>query len=321
MDPDLDVFTPAVPTDSKGTRTVYPPRPDANGKFALSEVLHWDVFMVDVYRVMGDVCALLRAEIPSMRGDSANRVRGCLNDIEWMRLLFLRRELDLIPLQQRCKDVCAMLYSEAAVWAGQENCLKSFARFIAGSGDKWQPLASALVENRLRGQKDWRHASSPAKWVKRVTDTIAEKESIVSRYAVDPSREPDTISLEEVAELPTEALLERKYAYQSVAQLEAAAQEDPEVAEYLRLKIHNPAWSRQAIWQHLKWGSLKGERVDKRYRNLRRRIRDLGAGVQCREYRPPAGVSAASCTTYFEELFDGSRGGGTGVWQHRNPDE
>jgi hypothetical protein len=67
-----------------------------------------------------------------------------------------------------------MLSSEAAVWAGEEDCLKSFARFIAGSPDKWLPLSSALVENRLRGQKDWRQSLSPAKWLRTTTNNIVQ---------------------------------------------------------------------------------------------------------------------------------------------------
>ncbi len=178
-----------------------------------------------------------------MQGDSASRVRDCLKQIESMRPLFLCRKLDLIPEQQRCKDLCGMLYSEAAVWAGQENCLRSFARFIVGSADRWQPLSSALVENRLSGQKDWRQAFSPVKWVRSVANSIAEKDRRISRYAVDPSEEPDTVPLETIAKLPIEALLERKYTYHSVAKLEAAAQEDTEVAESWRANFairHGP---------------------------------------------------------------------------------
>ena len=118
--------------------------------------------------------------------------------------------------------------------------------------------------------------------------------------------------------MPIEGLLQRKYSYQSVTELEAAAREDPETAEYVACKVRNPRWSPEAISRHLNWDEKRGKRVDRRYRRLRNRLKDLGAGMQRREYAPPPGVSDANFTMYFEELFDGSRGRKTGVWQHRD---
>jgi hypothetical protein len=318
MNPHPEVFKPATPVNFEGTRTVYPPCPDIDGLYALSEVLDWAALMNDVHKVMRRTCALLRHEIAAMPTESAARVQECLHQIERMMPLFLRRDLALIPEQQRCKDIFGMFYSAAMVWAGRKDCLESFARFITGSSDKWLALSSALVENHLKGQKDWRHSYSPVKWVKGVTNNIAEKESRTSHYAVDPSNEPDTVSLEEIAELPIEGLLQRRYSYQSVGELEAAAKEDPETAAFLSCKIHNPSWSCEAISRHLGWDERHGKRVDRRCRRLRNRFKELGAGIQCREYGPPPGITEANCTTYFEELYDGSRGRRTGVWQHRD---
>jgi len=302
-----------------GRRKVYPPQPDADGKFLLSELIDWFDFMDWAYLVNSRVCVVFGAALKSMSVQDALRANGCLNELEDLMSILAVRHPGLIPVQQRCKDLCAMLLGELLVCCGDVDCLRIFSKHVAGSADRWQSLSRALTENRLFGQKDWRQASSPAKWVSRTTNNIAAKESRTSRYAVDPAEGPETVPLEEIAELPVEALLEKKYTYQSVAQLEAAANEDPEVAEYLACKIRNPAWSRDAIWHQLGWDDQNGERVDRRYRRLRRRLRELGVGIQCREYSPPAGVSDASCTVYYEELFDGIRGKKTGVWQHRNP--
>jgi hypothetical protein len=210
-----------------------------------------------------------------------------------------------------------MLFSEAAVWAEQKTTLENFAQFIIGSPDKWQPLCSVLVENQLAGLNDWRQADSPVKWVKKVANPIAQKESRTRTYAVDPADEPDIVSLEKIAEMPIDGLLQRKYSHQSVAELEAAAKDDPETAEYVACKVRNPRWSPDAISRHLNWDEKRGKRVDRRYRRLRNRLKELGAGMQCREYGPPPGISDANFTMYFEELFDGSRGRKAGVWQHR----
>lgn len=247
-----------------------------------------------VHKVMRHTFALLRHEIATMPTESATRVQECLHQIERMMPLSLRRDLVLIPEQQRCKDSFGMFYSAAMVWAGHKDCLESF------------------------GQKDWRYSHSPVKWVKGVTNNIAEKESRTTRHAVDPSGEPDSVSLEEIAELPIEGLLRQKYSYQSVTDLEAAAKDDPETAAYLTCKIHNPSWTCEVISRHLGWDERRGKRVDRRYRRLRSRLKELGAGIPCREYGPPPGITEANCTTYFEELYDESRGRRTGVWQHRD---
>ena len=315
--PEVFASPEAIP-DPAG-RTVYPPRPDADGKYALSEVLDWDAFMSQVHTHLGRTCTFVRSTLNSMPQESAERARALVWQIEFIRPLFLRRQLHLIPEQQRMKDTCGMLFSEIMVWAGQTDCLKTFAGFIAGSREKWLPFSQALVENNLQGQKDWRQAKTPVHWVKRVTNTIADKETRLTGHAVDCPKELDGISFEEIAESPIEGLLERKYSYHSIAELEAAAKEDPETAEYLSCKIRNPSWSRETITRHLQWDEKRGKRVDRRYRRLRREFRKRGVGIQCREYRPPSGISEANFTAYFEELFDGTRGRGTGVWQHRSP--
>ena len=82
------------------------------------------------------------------------------------------------------------------MWAGHKTCIESFARFITGSSDKWQPLSSALVDDyRLSGAERLRQARSPVKRVKGVANSIAEKESRIRKYAVDPLNEPEAVSL------------------------------------------------------------------------------------------------------------------------------
>jgi hypothetical protein len=188
------------------------------------------------------VGALLRSEIVSMTPSTAQRVRQCLNDIELLRPLFLCRDLSLIPEQQRCKDACGMLYNEAAVWAERNGCLKIMAQFITGSADKWQSLSRALVENKLNGHRDWREAQSPVKWVRARTNQIASDEAQLEKFALDYSREPKTIGLEEIAESPMEALLDRKYTHHSLEQLQTAADEEPE--------LDGKRGCGTGVWQH-----------------------------------------------------------------------
>lgn len=317
--PEVFVSTEQSPLE-KGCRTVLPPLPHADGMFRISEVMDWLDFMAQVYCHNSIVCEFFRAELPSMSFQHAKRAEACIREIEEMMPVFTRRHPSLFPLQQRCKDLCVILCGELMIWAGHTACIGTFSKHIAGSADKWPYFSRVLVENNLLGQRDWRQASSPANWVKAATNNIAQKEYWVPDYAVDPkgNKEKLSIEAEEVADLPSEALVERRYTQRSLAELEAAVRDDNEVAEYLRSKIRYPDSSRDQIWQQLGWDTARGERVDRRYRRVRKQLRAIGAGMQCR-YRSRYGLSEASFTSYLEPLWDGSHGQENGVWQHRDP--
>jgi hypothetical protein len=314
-----EVFTSSEPIVFQNTRKVYPPRADTDGRFKISDLMDWNDFMDDVYQVNSRVCDFFHLELVAMSIHDAQRARGGIRHIQAIMPIFKRRHPGLIGEQQRYKDLCAVLCSELMVCAGHVDCIQTLSRHIAGSADKWQYFSRVLVQNNLSRQKDWRQAKSPAVWVKGATNNLAAREYWVADYAVDPVQNKGTVYLEEIAELPSEAVLERRFTQRSIAELEAAAKDEPELSEYLAGKIRYPDWSRERIWRQLGWDEAHGERVDRRFRRFRRRISELSAGIPCREYRPPAGISDASCTSYFEELFDGSLGSKTGVWQHRNP--
>jgi hypothetical protein len=300
-------------------RTVYPPEPDSDGHYLMSELMDWFDFMDWAYDANRRVCLIFGSNLGSMSAHDASRAAACIGELELLMRVLTSRHPKMIPTQQFCKDLCAMLLGQLLVYRGDVPCLQIFSRHIVGSPDKWEALSLALVENELSGHKDWRHATSPAKWVKSTANNIAAKESVLNKHAVDPSTNREKLSLEEVAELPGQVVIERTYDQRSLAELEAAAKEDSEIAEYLALKIRCPHWRRVDIWAHLGWDDERGERIDRRFRRLRNQIRAIGAGIQCRDYRPAAGLSAASCTAYFEPLWDGAKGSRSGVWQHHNP--
>lgn len=124
-----------------------------------------------------------------------------------------------------------------------------------------------------------------------------------------------TVPLEDIAEMPDEVLVERRYTEQSVEELLAAVADYPDLVEYVRLVVADPYRRRSDLWQELGWSDIQGKRVDRRFRRLRDRIRRSGAGTV---WIPCGGhLSEANWTVYFEPLFDGSRGKQTGTWQHR----
>jgi hypothetical protein len=123
------------------------------------------------------------------------------------------------------------------------------------------------------------------------------------------------MSLEEIALTPDEALFERRFTERSVSELLKAA-EDPLLAAYVRARVRNPQWKRRDIWISLGWPEKTGKAVDRQYRRLLQRMKDLGAGMEWRVV-PKPGISEGSQLTYFEVLADGTRGGAFGVHQHK----
>src|SRR5436190_22854840 len=90
-----EVFTTSTPWAEEGTRTVYPPTPDADGKFDFCAVWDWTMLMDQVHQTIMHICALLRYEITTAQGHTADRLRGCLYVFETIRPLFLLRDLSL----------------------------------------------------------------------------------------------------------------------------------------------------------------------------------------------------------------------------------
>jgi len=175
------------------------------------------------------------------------------------------------------------------------------------------------VENHLSDQEDWREAHSPPLWVRSVTNKIAALESRLSKYAVDPKTNKEKVLLEEIADLPGEAVLDRRYKERNVKELEAV-NGDPDLEEYISARSQNPTWVRDQTWYQLGWDASRGERVDRRFRRLRKKFRETSPGIDRDHYRPRAGISDANCTVFYEELWDEYRGRRSGVWQHRDPD-
>jgi hypothetical protein len=243
-----EVFTLSEPINFGNTRKVYPPRADARGRFRVSELMLWFIFMNEVLAFVSRVCCFFKAEIASISSENQPSAQNCIREMEGLMPIFRRRDPELIADQQRSKDLCVVLCTELMVWAGHQDCIQTFSKYIAGSDEDWQFFSRAVMENGLLGQRDWRHATSPAKWVKTTTNNLASKEYWLPEYAVDPETNKESVGLEEVAETPCEAIVEQKYTQRSIAKLELAAMEDSELAEYVSAKVRYPDWRREDIW-------------------------------------------------------------------------
>ena len=124
------------------------------------------------------------------------------------------------------------------------------------------------------------------------------------------------IQLEEIAEMPDEALMEPRYTERSLSELRKAAEKSPDLKRYFDTLFRNPYWTLRDIGCCLGWSDNKARAVDRQYRRLLQRIKELGLGI---EYRtsPHSGVSHARQTTYFEVLGNGKWGKRFGLIQHK----
>ena len=241
-----------------------------------------------------DLIVLIEDSIPIFRARGFDRVGPCVG----------LRETEQRLAANRCTAACAAL----TVYWGDPEIIQGHCGLLVGRGDQWAAFSQALTENSLKGWKDWRQSPTPLFWLKGVTDTIAEKESR-DYTTVDL----DVLPLEEIAEMPADAVLERRFTMRSVAELEAAAQNDIEMRDYVAYKVGYPDWQASELWHALGWDDARGKAVDRRYRRLLNQLRENGAGMEWRTAPVPGFTSA---TYFFETLYDGARGTERGVWQH-----
>jgi hypothetical protein len=125
------------------------------------------------------------------------------------------------------------------------------------------------------------------------------------------------VSLDEIVEISSEIVLERRFTQDSVRILEEAAREDPHLAEYFEAVSRNPKRKRADIWRELGLNKQDGKAVDRKFRRLRERLRAKGAGMEWYDALAP-GTSDASRFVYFEVLHDGAKGPRRGVFQHKS---
>ena len=232
----------------------------------MSELFDWYDLMSQVFYHNSLACHFFKHQLPAMAPQDAQRAAECIRQIESIKPIFTKLDLALIPQQQRLKEVTVVLEMELIVCVGCVEGIELLSHHVVGSAEQWPSFTQALVGNRLHRQRDWMHAKSPAKWVKTATNNLVRKNFWVNKFAVNPNDNRNTVSLEEIAELPAEALCEPKYAQRSIAELEAAVKDDPDVEKYVAARVRFPSWKREDLWRELHWDAIRGERVDRRYR-------------------------------------------------------
>jgi hypothetical protein len=270
----------------------------------------------------------------------ANLVRGRkvtgnrAEELSWLRWIciqgtyvFAASDPALRAEQRRFVEICGCLAATFAVIVDDpEGVLDLCGLVFALDRSKEPALDEALVENHLRGWKDWRDAYSPIGWVKDRAEHIHECDHTQGGYIREadalyrtPTRRRDgsaaslafdyqdtardVIPLEEVSDLPLGVAgmsLQPRYTWMSVERLEAAIRDDGDLSAYAQLR--HRGWKRRHAWTRLGWQAKRGEAVDRRYRRLLEKIRASGFEYQNREIEMVGGLSDASCTVVKERL-------------------
>ncbi len=278
---------------------------------AVLGMLRWVEVLAEFKRDMVEIAHSARVYFlkPALDVVARKRVFDLISTVEDSLPFFEPLGWKCVELQQTKIQACQAACAALGVYADQVASVKTFCEAIVGLRSKWEAFSVALVENGLHDWRDWRQHPRPFLWLKKVTSDIANKQ------ALDYTEDQETISLEEIAEVPGQALMERRYTVKSVAELQQAAENDPEMREYISAKIRFPKFARTDIWRELGWDLRRGGRVDRRYLRLRKQLRDEGIGMEWRS--SPSLSGDASWASFFEVLYNGAKGRKAGAWTLR----
>ena len=220
----------------------------------------------------------------------------------------------------RGRQQCA----ETSFWAldGHDRLFQRAARtYFNLPASRHHALTTALLLPPPLGTK-WQIAVSPIGMVvdavRRNYQDDVESGGKIKRtdamfYGVDHcgNDRPETVALEEVADVPSDAVLVRQFTDRSLAELQRAFAEDNDIRTYLQARL-SPGGTLEEICRYLKWTNARGQRVSHRFRRIRDHLleqTDLREDhvVAARGDRAPA-------TWYLERLYSG-----LGVYQHVHP--
>jgi hypothetical protein len=212
--------------------------------------------------------------------------------------------------QKRCKYVGVWSHAALAVYEADVVSLRIFSRAVLGKDEHWPYyLSRALVENHLRGWRDWRNSKDPQAYIARVARAIAEAEA--------KSAAPlENVPLDEIINTPAESA-ELGVTVEPVHSFEALKDEtrrrgDLEVLAYIegleaRTHLGFKAAHRE-IRKQMGWDKFEASKIRGRFL----RLRDAAA-----EYVTHGPISDASRTVVFEPFYEGEKGRWHGDWRHK----
>lgn len=182
------------------TRAVAPIRPGLPALSPLERRSWWEFCLGMAEFLAG----LIRDRVVS------SEVAHQLSRLQWIAIkgtyLFNMRDPELHGEQRRCVELCVIIAAVFAVVVDDNEGIRDVCDDAFGpdrcwsDGDSKLPaVAEALVENRLRGWKDWEHASSPIRWVLAVAESLhdghcpramEEEPTMTSLDASSPTGDP-----------------------------------------------------------------------------------------------------------------------------------
>jgi hypothetical protein len=294
-------------------------------------VLDWWDFLEQQRKLFMDACRAGRA-YHWRREDEAVALQ-CVAEIEKRIPPLNSLHLLDVPAQWNAMEKCTVMCCQLSTYCGDVANAARLAELITHHKNRWAALVEALCCTR------WLDSERPLAYLNRTTQTIYRQvqpdsagldsqgmghlpgEGVATKITdalrgFNTPRSDRHLSLGDLVEQPSEALLERRFTQGSVANLEEAARKDPRLAAYINEVIAN--WERKPadIWRELGWNEREGKAVDRQYRRLRKRLKAQGVGLEwC--VAPVPSQSDANQFVCFEVLEDGARGPRWGVHQHK----
>jgi hypothetical protein len=293
--------------------------------WSVSDAIAWRDHVDSTRQFCEDCCYSWPIHLNSIPMDQRSAALECVKEIR-KRIPLLRsgRLADAVK-QYETLDKCMILNFKVVAYLEDVPNFMQFAQAIVHSQKKWAALMEALNSSRWLDSREPRgYLNTVASIIYRrdVRPDIAGRDSQGFEHWAGPGGKvkstdalrPECLTLEEIAETPNEAVLERRFTERSVMELQAAATQDADLKSYVDAVVKNPKRKRFDIWAELGWSKQRGEKSDRKYRRLRQRLKELGAGMEWREIPSPRSPSQ---TVYFEVLKDGAKGTGFGVYQHK----
>ncbi|HEY7334977.1 MAG TPA: hypothetical protein VH639_08840 [Bryobacteraceae bacterium] len=304
------------------------PSNDETELWSLDEMLAWR-WALDRARWACQACCYSwrTMHLGKLPNEQRKAALSCIEQMESrVTILLSGRLADMSDQIEACKK-CVVLSAQLAGYADETASIMLYAEAIVHHESRWAAFLEALISTEwLESKKSFGYLNTVTGRLYRreVRPDVSGKDSQGFDHRAGPggrikgsdALQSSHLKLDEVAELPDHVFLERRYTERSVSELRKVAEGDPQLREYIEAIIRNPKWKRPDVWASLGWDEKVGQRVDRRFRRLRQRLKEMGAGMEWREM-PSPGISNASQTTYFETLLEGKRGARFGVMQHK----
>jgi hypothetical protein len=260
---------------------------------------------------------LLRRGLAAHDGEQITEIAELLEGAsDWLSIR--RKNIPLCMTQMRTRKLGRWAVAALAVYDDNEAALRNIAQLVVGKSSAWPQLSRALVENHLKGWRDWRQSEDPQKWVAKVARHLMNEDAeLFPDTRLEDPEVPIEEILETAAEFESSITVERRYSFDGFKG-EARRRNDWELLAYIEAleaalaEGRNQRGAHRAARRALDLNKHKASAVRRRFKRLKEEAAEIVT-----QGHPAMGD--ANRTAYFEPLDREGKGPCFGTWAHRKP--